>query len=352
MKSSSTTAENPSAAAPVAEVLCIGETMVLLGADESSLRESPTARIYVAGAEANVASGLAHLGTDVEWYGRVGTDPFGGRVQDFLGGRGVDVSRVAADPVRHTAVYFKEWVGGTSEVYYYRAHSAASQMQPSDVDTLALESRRLCHVSGITPALSAMCDNFMERLLFEVDRGEMTVSFDVNYRPALWEVEQAAPRILELARASDIVIVGRDEAETLWGTTTAQDVRALLPAVKQLIVKDADIGATCFSGDEIVFVPALSAVVVEPIGAGDAFAAGYLNGWLNGLDVKHCLRLGHAMAAHTLQHLGDNPILPPRAEIVRMATLSDDEWSGIHLPRPGADTHAASTKGSSSVHAH
>lgn len=334
MKSTVDTSEATSDSPTTSEVLCIGETMVLLGADECSLRQSPTARIYVAGAEANVAVGLTHLGTNAEWYGRVGSDPFGGRVRDFLGGRGVDVSRVTTDPIRNTAVYFKEWVGETSQVYYYRARSAATQMTRTDIDQLAIAQRRLCHISGITPALSPSCDDFIGHLLCTIDRQNTTISFDVNYRPALWSVELAAPRILELARAADIVIVGRDEAETLWGTVTANDVRALFPHVTQLIVKDAEIGATCFTAGETVFVSAVSAVVVEPIGAGDAFAAGYLNGWLRGLSTEYCLKLGHIMAAFTLQHVGDNPILPPREEIERLALLGEDHWNRLHLPHP------------------
>ncbi len=323
-----------------AAVLCIGESMVMLGADEGSLAESPIARLYVAGAESNVATGLAHLGQDVEWFGRIGNDPFGTRIRSALLSRGVDTRNVIVDPETGTGIYFKEWSSGTSQVFYYRAGSAAAHLTAADIDGLAVSDRRLCHVSGITPALSPQCDETMGELLLTRDRGDSVISFDVNHRSLLWSAETAAPRILELARGADIVIVGRDEAESLWGTATAEAVRALFSDVPIVVVKDADIGATSFMGTDSYFVPALSVEVVEPIGAGDAFAAGFLSAWLDGSDPLSCLRLGHVLAAHVLGSLGDTPQLPPREYLIALANVSAQEWAGLHLPRPRASAAA------------
>lgn len=326
-----------------ADVLCIGESMVLFGTDEGSLVDSPTARLYVAGAEANVATGLAHLGERVEWFGRVGDDPFGARIRNSLVERGIESPSVITDPGHGTGLYFKEWVGGRSEVFYYRANSAAAQLSAAELDTLQLSERRLCHVSGITPALSPQCDEAMGALLLGETTNRPTISFDVNYRAKLWDVATAAPRILELARGADIVIVGRDEAEVLWGTATAAEIRALFPDAPVVVIKDADIGATSFIGEQSYFVPALSVEVVEPIGAGDAFAAGFLSAWLAGTDPIACLRLGHVMAAHVLGSIGDTPVLPDRAALLELASVDDDAWRSIHLPANRMDAATAAS---------
>ena len=306
--------------------------MVLLASvDGSSLESTLDLNLYVAGAESNVAIGLAHLGHDVEWFGRVGRDPFGARISRFLTNRGVTTSRVVVDDARPTGVYFKDQIDGRSDVYYYRAGSAASASSRGDVADLSIEHRRLCHVSGITAALSSSCDDLLQQVVVERQRSAVAVSFDVNYRPSLWEVGVAAPRLLELARASDIVVVGRDEADVLWSTGDADGVRELLSNVPELVVKDAHRGATHYGPKGKTFVPALPVDVVEAIGAGDAFAAGVLSGWLRGWGAVESLRLGHIMAAFTLQHVSDSPFLPEASLILDLTKVSVEEWRNLQL---------------------
>lgn len=308
----------PSGSAP--PVLCLGEAMVAFapsmaaaaaripGADGSSaLSEAAALDVFVAGAEANVAIGLARAGQSVEWFGRVGDDPFGARIRSHLAARGVVVDAVIPDSQRPTGLYFKDRAGSRSTMFYYRSGSAASAMGPADAAALRLAERRLVHVSGITPALSESCDSLVESLL-DAGRGPgaPAVSFDVNHRSKLWSADTAAPRLLALARKATIVLVGRDEAEMLWGTATPAEIRSLLAEVPFLVVKDADIGATEFAGDAEVFVPAMPVDVVEPIGAGDAFAAGYLAGWIAEEDSAARLRRGHQRAAEVLGQISDS----------------------------------------------
>jgi 2-dehydro-3-deoxygluconokinase len=312
-------------------LLCLGETMVLLTADDGPLEENSHVGIHVGGAESNVASGLAHLGHDVEWYSRLGDDPFGRIILDFLRARGVHLDTVVVDPARSTGIYLKSREGGSSRVFYYRSGSAASAMGPDDLTALCLDERSLCHVSGITPALSSSADALMQKLVIDRTVPNLLVSFDVNYRSALWPRSEAAPRLLELARGADIVVVGRDEAEVLWGTERAEDVRAILPETPQLVVKDAAVGATHFAGSTVTFQPALTAEVVDPVGAGDAFAAGFLAGMVRNLGVPRALRVGHLMAGLTLQHVSDLPELPSAEQILYASDMSAEEWSSIAL---------------------
>lgn len=312
-------------------LLCLGETMVLLTADDGPVEENSHVGLHVGGAESNVASGLAHLGHDVEWYSRLGNDPFGRIINTFLEARGVRLDAVVVDSGRPTGLYLKDRDGGANRVFYYRAGSAASTMGPADLQSLNLQDRPLCHVSGITPALSASADALMQELVITRSIPDVLISFDVNYRSALWPTTTAAPRLLELARGADIVLVGRDEAELLWGTEQAEDVREILPDVPQLVVKDAAIGATHFADDALTFQPALRADVVDPVGAGDAFAAGFLSGMVRGLGVPRALRLGHLMAGLTLQHVSDLPALPPSEDILLASDLNAVEWSRLAL---------------------
>lgn len=316
-----------------AETLCIGETMLLfVPASGESLAEASEVSVHIGGAESNMAAGLAQLGSRAEWFSRLGADPHAERILRTLHERGVETALVVTDPSRPTGLYFKDHSTGTNRVYYYRAGSAASALGPGDLAGLRLSERRLVHLSGITAALSTSCDALLQSVIVERVASEPTVSFDVNYRPALWSVEDAGPRLLELARAADIVIVGRDEAETLWGTSDAASVRALVPDAAELVVKDAEFGATHFGAAGTTFVPALRVDVVEAVGAGDAFAAGYLAAWLSGDDTATALRLGHIMAGYTLGAVSDIAVLPPRSVLRELAASTDDEWAGLSLP--------------------
>lgn len=328
----------PEATAPpgnAPQVVCIGESMVLLTAPPGeTLDDADALYLFVAGAESNVALGLAHLGHTVEWLGRVGDDPLGKRVRRALSDGGVQTVNAIVDDTRPTGVYFKSHFEGRSRVYYYRARSAASTLSRSDLDALRPDDLRLCHVSGITAALSPACDDLLQAIVVDRALPGVAVSFDVNYRPALWDSALAAPRLLELARHSDIVIVGRDEADHLWATGDAHGVRRLLPDVSTLVVKDSDIGATLFDASGETHVPALSIDVVEPVGAGDAFAAGFLSSWLSGDDPATQLRTGHVMAGFALQAVSDLPALPPLSALREYSAVGPEHWSSLRLPVP------------------
>lgn len=324
-----------------AEVLCVGEAMVLGAAtDGASLASTAEVRLHVAGAEANVARGLAARGVPVEWWSRVGEDPFGDRIITDLTAHGVHCADVARDSRRPTGVYFKERHGQSTEVHYYRAGSAASAMSLDDLDGLHLHQRRLLHLTGIAPALSPSCDQLVEHML-RAPRNNI-VSFDVNHRPALWpDLPTAAARLEVLANLADIVFIGRDEAQRLWGCTDATDIRTVLSAPHVLIVKDADVEAVAFVAsshgtDTVHRVPALTVEVVEPVGAGDAFAAGYLAGWLAGESPRVSLRSGHVLAAHALLSTADvAPALRAR-EFDRLRHLDDEQWARLRLPLDAA----------------
>jgi 2-dehydro-3-deoxygluconokinase len=283
----------------VGGVVCLGETMVMMvPAEPGPVHLVRTWHRAVGGAESNVAIHLARLGVRSSWVSAVGDDSFGLAVLDAVGGFGVDISRVRVDSTRPTGLYVKEASPHGSPVRYYRRGSAASGMGLEMIDRLGLGDVRLVHLSGITAALSDSCLALMRELLRRPRHG-FRISFDLNWRPALWADRD--PRVLrELADLADIVLAGSDEAELVWGTGDPTRLRMLLPGPASLVVKQGAEGATLLEGGSSHFEPALKVEVVEPVGAGDAFAAGFLAATLAGQPPSVRLRAGHLQAATAL----------------------------------------------------
>ncbi|PRB63256.1 sugar kinase [Microbacterium sp. MYb45] len=293
------------------EIVCVGETMALITPTDAALATAGHATIGIAGAESNVSAGVAATGHRVAWASRLGADPLGDRIASELERRDVELW-VERDDTTPTGVMFKDPSVESSSVYYYRRGSAASHMQAGYLTPERLDGVRIVHTTGITPALSASCREMVDRLFADARTAGALVSFDVNDRRPLWSREDAAETLARLADAADITFVGRDEAERIWGTATAAEIRAFLPNCALLIVKDGDIGATAYDGDaEPVFVPAPVVDVVEPVGAGDAFASGFLAATLDGADLAARLSAGHAAAERVLLIAADLPALPP-----------------------------------------
>lgn len=327
--------------------VCMGETMAMLTPVEAvPLHLATELHCGVGGAESNVAMGLAAMGLDSHWVGRVGKDGFGVRILDELGSHGVGVTGVEVDPELPTGLYVKVPAqesnpDGGSSVLYYRQGSAASAMGP---DTLAnpavaglLKRSALIHLSGITAALSDGCLELTEAIL-AAPRQDRLISFDVNWRPALWEGRDRSV-LQRLANLADIVLVGKDEAEYAFGTTDEDELRRLMPHPAVLVIKNEAISAIALNRDgSRAEVPALSVDVLEPVGAGDSFAAGYLSGMLFGLDQKASLRRGHVAAACTLTVHGDRGPLPEAAELSAILESTDAQWAGIHVSAGHFDT--------------
>ncbi|MGZ3101143.1 sugar kinase [Streptomyces sp. H62] len=338
------TATGPTSTAPgVVDVVALGESMVtFLPSRPGRLADVPSFDRGIGGAESNVACVLAAVGHSARWVGRAGADGFGDHLVEAIGAYGVDVSAVRRDPDRPTGVYFRtagDRATDAHEVAYYRAGSAASAMSVRNMDLDAIRAGRVLHLSGITPALSADCLDLMRELTARRP-GRPLVSFDVNHRPGLWRGESDGSRVLlELARGADLVFVGDDEA---WGLDSPEAVRAALPEPELLVVKQGATGATAFHGTEVTSVPALTVDVVAAVGAGDAFAAGFLSATLRGLPVRERLRHGHLMAAAALTVPGDLAVPPARhpAATPDGASPSAEGLGGPPARRPSWFDHA------------
>ncbi|MFE5812669.1 sugar kinase [Streptomyces sp. NPDC056479] len=320
-------------------VVCIGETMAALAPDPPNpLATAAQLRLSVAGAESNVAMYLADHGVEVAWLSALGDDPLGDRVRVAVAAPGVDVSHVRTDPDRPTGLLVKDPGPAGTRVHYYRRGSAASALGPDLLDGPPARTASLLHLTGITPALSESCRRLVTRALAaEPAARPYAVSFDVNHRAALWPDGTAPATLRELADRADIVFVGLDEAQALWGAQlSAQDVRAWLPRPRILVVKDGANDATAFTDEGAVTVPTPRVAVVEAVGAGDAFAAGFLAGLVRRATTADALRLGHITAASALQVPGDHGPLPDPRELEALLALSPRAWAERAAVAPSA----------------
>ena len=293
-----------------AEVVCIGETMVAFTATE----EAGHFAAVVAGAESNVAVALARIGHRARWVSRLGDDPLGTMIADAVAGAGVEVD-VVVDPDRPSGIIVRHRTGAAPVTSYHRRGSAASALVPADAARVG--SPAWVHLSGITPALSPSAAELVETLAAGTGP---RISFDVNLRPALWpDGPTASDRLGELARRADLVFVGDDEAEALFGTSEPSRLAAELGirGDRELVVKQGAAGAAAVVGGDVVSVPALEATVVDVTGAGDAFAAGYLAGTLRSWPIEDRLRLGHWVASRVVA-VGEDQ-LPPLTDEDRLA---------------------------------
>ncbi len=289
------------------DAVCIGETMALLVPEPAVPPEqAETFRLHIGGAESNVAVHLARAGNRVTWHSAVGDDGFGHQVRERLGAEGVHCD-VRTDTERPTGLYVKELGPDGTRVRYYRRGSAASTLGPDDAAAVLRNTPRLVHTTGITAALSLASGTLVEELL-AADQPTTLRSFDVNYRPALHGGDHAAS-LRAAARNADVVFCGLDEAAALWGARTVAEVHDLLPEPWFLVVKQGDQGATAFCEGRSWHQRAPQVEVVEPVGAGDAFAAGVLHKLLSQAPVAECLAEGTRLAGTVLRVPGD---IPPR----------------------------------------
>lgn len=291
------------------QLLTIGETMAAFTPNaQGPLRYVNGYGIRTAGAESNVAVGLTKLGIEAAWLSRLGQDEFGVFIRNQLRAEGVDCSHVIFDSQHRTGIMFKETGVGETKVFYYRENSAASHMTPEDLDPQLFAGIRVLHLSGITPVLSQNCkETALAAIQLARQNGAM-VSFDPNIRRKLWKDVDYAPLIRSITLDCEIVLLGLDEAEALFGIREPDAIFDTLftqGKAKYAAIKDGGNGALVADADLREKLPPFPCKPVEPIGAGDGFNAGFLAGILQGKDVVTAGRMGAVCGALATQTPGD-----------------------------------------------
>ena len=281
------------------------------------------------GAETNVAIGLSRLGYKTGWISKVGNDEFGKAVVAFIKGEGVDVSQVKVDLKRPTGVYFKELRrAGDVRVHYYRKDSAASGLSPEDLDEDYIAGSKFLHITGITPALSDSCSSTILEAIKLAKKNGVQVVFDPNLRKKLWGEEKARQVLLELASLADIVLPGIDEGKFMFNETDPQKIADcyINNGANKVVVKLGAEGAAYFTKETYGVIPGyLVEQVVDPVGAGDGFAAGLLSGLLSGLSLPDAVKRGNAVGALVTMVEGDVEGLPELQEIEAIINSKNED---------------------------
>lgn len=306
------------AAGVPAEVVAVGEVMGLLDPDgDGPLEDMSHYTLRVAGAEANVLIALSRLGVSTALVSAVGDDPFGRLIRRTLAQQGVDVSHVRVDDTARSGVFFKErFDDGLRRVYYYRDGSAAARLT---VPHSGLDRMPVAHVlvlSGISLGLGApggLASVARAALRRTRAAGKITV-FDANVRPGLWDGERAAEDFAEIREYVDIVLAGDDELSVLLpgGLSSEEAARQLCSAgIRAVVVKHGSRGATLVEPDRTFEIPPFAVdTIVDPVGAGDAFAAGIVCGLLHEWPLDDSARLGAMLGAAAVTVSGDWEALP------------------------------------------
>lgn len=307
----------------MSKVILFGEPMAMFTAEEEGpLEEVELFRRSLAGAEVNVCTGLTRLGHKVEYITKLGKDPLGKYVQNFLNKEGIGTKFITFDSIYKTATMLKSKVSsGDPITAYYRKGSAFSHMSAEDIDKIDLDGIALVHVTGIPPALSISCREATYRLMERAKENNCYITFDPNLRPALWESEEVMIKVInELASKCDLILPGISEGLILTGSSEAEKIANYYQelGVKDVIIKEGSKGAYVRSDSKTYRIPGFKVnKVVDTVGAGDGFAVGIISGKLEGLELEESIIRANAIGAIQVTFVSDNEGLPTREELDR-----------------------------------
>jgi 2-dehydro-3-deoxygluconokinase len=304
---------------PTGHVITLGETMVLLHPlDPVPLRTSRRLGVSVAGADSNFAIAMTRLGWPAIWLSAVSQDQLGDLVVETIGAEGVDVSRVRRDRDHPTGLLVKFREEGQTRVLYYRSGSAASHFDPEWLQPSLFETAALLHVNGVTCALSPSCAASVAHAVALAKQHHVRVSLDLNLRLQLWDIDRARTTVIPLLSRVDIVLGTEEEMLALSGETTLEEALSTIgthgPAV--VVAKRGPHGAVALADGKRTehpgFVPP---TVVDEVGAGDGFAAGFVSAYLRGAPVEEALRHGNLVGAAAVTVADDVSGYPTKAQL-------------------------------------
>ncbi|MGC5022032.1 sugar kinase [Micromonospora sp. DT47] len=312
------------------DLLTFGEALVSLRA-AGPLAAGGALTMHLAGAESNVAIGLARLGHRTAWAGRISDDELGGYLLRQLRAEGVGVDHVTRDPERPAGLMFLERrTADLTRVRYHRAGSAGSALSVEDLRPALAAGTRVLHLTGITPALSDSAREATRWAAETASRSGALVCLDVNHRARLWTRDAARAVLTPLAGHTSVVVASSDELDLVGepGADEEMVVASLLArGVETVLVKLGADGARAYTRDGVRQAAALPVTAVDTVGAGDAFTAGYLSGHLDRLELAGRLRRAVTLGAFAVAGHGDWEALPRRDEL----SLLDDLQPGSTL---------------------
>ncbi|WP_314138693.1 sugar kinase [Buttiauxella noackiae] len=305
------------------DVITIGEAMAMFVSSQSGdLAAAEQFVKRVAGAELNVATGLARLGLKVGWVSRVGNDSFGRYVLQQLAKENIDSRGVTTDECFATGFQLKSKAeNGTDPIVeYFRKGSAASHLSVADFNEEYFCSARHLHLSGVAAALSASSLELLIHASKVMKEKGKTISFDPNLRPVLWKSEaEMVKQLNKLAFQADWVLPGLSEGAILTGHKTPEAIADfyLDHGVKTVVLKTGADGAwfKTATGEKGAVNAVKVENVVDTVGAGDGFAVGVISALLEGKSLPQAVSRGNKIGSLAIQVIGDSEGLPTRAAL-------------------------------------
>ena len=323
-----------------------GETMVQYNAEYFGPYDPDGKHLAdIAGAESNVAVNLRKVSAEkvkTTWISRLGDDESGKLVHKYLSPRTTVVAPLLSGEktgISFLNHYVTEEIENEHLKVYQREGSAASKLSYEDVAPY-LANADIVHVTGITPALSITCHDTVVEVMKKCDSLGIPVCLDVNYRDQLWSPDEAKNVLQSLIPLASIFKLGFDEAEVIWNESLSASQYAKRFHVKPdqiSIVTKGSSGAVLFDGQNLITQESLPVDVVDPVGAGDAFVAGFLSGIFehemspkNLLTLeasqrkkvlRQALRMGVICGALTCTRRGDTSAMPNATEVQNHLTL-------------------------------
>jgi 2-dehydro-3-deoxygluconokinase len=301
------------------DMVTVGESMALfMGPPAAPLRPGGHATFSFAGAESNVAIGASRLGHRVAYVSRLGNDDMGRAILQSLRGEGVGTCGVRLDDEHPTSLMVRQHrTADLVTVSYYRREGAGSRICPDDIDAELIRRCRLLHITGITQSLSATACEAIEYAVSVATAAGVRVSLDVNYRNLMWSPEVAGRTLRRLLSCVDILFGDENELLMLRPGASADAAAESMQgdAVGEVVLKRGGRGASVWDDAGRLDMPAVAVTAVDPVGAGDAFVAGYLSAYLDGAGVDERLRRAVACGAFAVSVRGDWEGNPRRDEL-------------------------------------
>jgi 2-dehydro-3-deoxygluconokinase len=306
-------------------VVTLGETMLMFAPPQHELLETTgTFRAYIGGSEANTAIGLERLGIHSAWIGKLPDHPLGKRIRNDIQALGVDVSGVVWGGSNRLGIFFVEWGAEPRPTYtiYDRANSAAATLKSWEVNWQIIENAEWLHMTGISPALSTNCRISTLEIASKAKQLGIKFSFDLNFRSLLWQAREARESWHEILPLANIIISTEEDAAILCSETLPR--KDYLKRIYNEYRPDAVIltcgkdGSTAFNGQRLITMNTWPVKVVNRLGAGDAFNAGFLYGYITE-SLHKGLAYGNAMAVLKMT-IPENMPLVNRADVDKLVS--------------------------------
>ncbi|MBD7911310.1 sugar kinase [Clostridium cibarium] len=297
------------------DVITVGDAMIAMCPKQKGpIIFCNTFERKLGGAELNVAIGCARLGLRSGWISRLGNDDFGKYILKAVRAEGIDMSEVKLVDDYPTSVYFREVLAdGSSRSFYYREKSPTSTLKTEELNEEYFKNAKILHITGVFPSINKNNQNVILESVRLAKKYNLTVSFDPNIRLKMWTKEEAKSFIEKLLPDVDILLIGDEEVELLLGGININDAIKTFHnyGIEKVIVKKGSKGAVGSDGERIYEVDAIKPrALVDTVGAGDGFAAGFLTAVLEKKPLNECVQFANAVGSLVVGVEGDNEGLP------------------------------------------